>query len=366
MSSFLRQRRRKDHINHTFNIHNHQHSIIIENNDDYHLASNLSDLPATDDKTVGPTLTQTTSSSTDDNSNNDSHLNLNSPAGSFDRTISSTDTTSTINTSTVPTKAGSPYWFWYYQNSHRICSYMTILSIFLFSLSHCHLYLEGYTNELRQGVQIEPAKETYSERTNVTVQNVRDWDKIVQLDVPYLQSTSSLSLSRRHKNGIRFQVPKEALGDNYREEKQEEDEYHNEEVEEEEEKEYYSEEEEEHHSEEDKEEEGKDYHDEDSDDYIKYHDDIVKNYFAFDDDHVRHEECRRTSWHRNNQQNCNMFHEFDLIDLNNPIAYLASGSYRDAFLMISQLVPTSISLGDENNTDEEIILKFGSYERKYE
>lgn len=96
------------------------------------------------------------------------------------------------------------------------------------------------------------------------------------------------------------------------------------------------------------------------DDYINYADDTLRNYFAFDDDNIRHKQCKRTSWHRHHKPSCNMFHELDLIDVDNPMYYLASGAYRDAF---------RISLfGTDNGTGEgeHFVLKKGSQKKKYE
>ncbi len=96
------------------------------------------------------------------------------------------------------------------------------------------------------------------------------------------------------------------------------------------------------------------------DDYINYADDTLRNYFAFDDDNIRHKQCKRTSWHRHHKPSCNMFHELDLIDVDNPMYYLASGAYRDAF---------RISLSGKDNVSgegEHFVLKKGSQKKEYE
>ncbi len=145
------------------------------------------------------------------------------------------------------------------------------------------------------------------------------------------------------------------------EDEEEEEEYESEVEEEEEEEEYESEEEEEYESEEEEEEYESEEEEEEyesveennhEDDYIKYEDDVLRQYFAFDDDNVRHEQCRRTAWHRNHQENCNMFHELDLMDADNPTYFLGNGSYRDAF---------KIQL-----KDEDIVLKLGRRKNNYE
>eukprot|EP00553_Chaetoceros_curvisetus_P003144 CAMPEP_0204615674 /NCGR_PEP_ID=MMETSP0717-20131115/3110_1 /ASSEMBLY_ACC=CAM_ASM_000666 /TAXON_ID=230516 /ORGANISM="Chaetoceros curvisetus" /LENGTH=409 /DNA_ID=CAMNT_0051628673 /DNA_START=269 /DNA_END=1495 /DNA_ORIENTATION=- len=61
-------------------------------------------------------------------------------------------------------------------------------------------------------------------------------------------------------------------------------------------------------------------------------------YYAFDDDFVRSEpyketkkQCRRVSWHRNYEPNCNTFHEIEIMKGDN--RKIGNGSYRDVFLL---------------------------------
>jgi len=66
-------------------------------------------------------------------------------------------------------------------------------------------------------------------------------------------------------------------------------------------------------------------------------DDWIDPYYAFDDDFVRNHDCRRVSWYRLNNPNCNTFHETPMFQV--PI--VNHGYYRDVFNHTDEFLTSS-------------------------
>jgi len=62
--------------------------------------------------------------------------------------------------------------------------------------------------------------------------------------------------------------------------------------------------------------------------------DDIDYYYAFDDDYVRHPSCRRVSWHRLNNPNCNIIHENPLFDSR----IISHGYYRDVLKLTDEVI----------------------------
>mmetsp|Transcript_31945 Transcript_31945/g.70203 ORF Transcript_31945/g.70203 Transcript_31945/m.70203 type:complete len:592 (+) Transcript_31945:254-2029(+) len=69
--------------------------------------------------------------------------------------------------------------------------------------------------------------------------------------------------------------------------------------------------------------------------------DSMDSYYAFDDDHIRHEQCRRVSWHRLHHPNCNVIHEAFMLQAAE-FRYLANGFYRDVLSLTGDTGEESI------------------------
>jgi len=74
-----------------------------------------------------------------------------------------------------------------------------------------------------------------------------------------------------------------------------------------------------------------------SDDYAIDVPEYMLQYFATDDDSRQHPRCRKISWHKTLQPNCNNIHQVNLVDSDYSAKsrYLASGAWRDAFSVLN-------------------------------
>jgi len=67
-------------------------------------------------------------------------------------------------------------------------------------------------------------------------------------------------------------------------------------------------------------------------------DDYVSSHYAFDDDYNRHHSCRRVSWHRLNNPNCNIIHENPLFNS----SVVSHGAYNHVFKLTDRVIGNNI------------------------